>query len=114
MCMSQARRAWRALAVAAVAAVFAVHGDPASTQPAPASPADRCWYVIQETVVPVNLPKVSVVVAGAQHPSLRKVTIRELASPKRLVTEFFATPERVDELLQSLAQRRHACSGGSP
>ena len=70
----------------------------------------RCWYVVPETVVPVNLNEVAVVTSQASDASLRRVTFLQTGRPMKVVTELVVDPMRLDELLESVAQRRHECA----
>jgi hypothetical protein len=70
----------------------------------------RCWYVVPETVVPVNLNEVAVVSSPASDPSLRKVTFLGTGRPMKVVTELVVDPMRLDELLEVVARRRSECA----
>lgn len=77
----------------------------------PVAVLERCWYVVQETVVPVNLPRVTVSVSATADSMHRRVTFRQIAKPNKVVTEIVVTPDRADELLEVLAFRRSECAG---
>ena len=79
----------------------------------PAPVPSRCWYVVQETVVPVNLVTVSVTVTGTGDPGLRKVIFRDAARQNRLVTQVETTPNRAAELIDAIQRRRRECTEGS-
>ena len=74
---------------------------------------ERCWYVVEETVVPVNLPRVLIDVSPAPGPAMRRVRFRDSAKPAGLITEVVVSADRAHELLEALAQRRNECAGGS-
>ena len=74
---------------------------------------ERCWYVVEETVVPVNLPRVLIDVSPAPGSAMRRVRFRDSAKPVGLITEVVVSADRAHELLEALAQRRNECAGGS-
>ena len=83
-------------------------GQGNATEPAE---APRCWYVVPETVVPVNLNEVAVVASAASDPAHRRVTFVRLNRPMKVVTEFVATTDRFEELAEITAHRRNECAG---
>ena len=74
---------------------------------------ERCWYVVEETVVPVNLPRVLIDVSPAPGFAMRRVRFRDSAKPAGLITEVVVSADRAHELLEALAQRRNECAGAS-
>jgi hypothetical protein len=87
------------------------HRGAASPQACSSAPvAARCWYVVPETVVPVNLNDVAVVSSRVHDASLRRVTFLQTARPMKVVTELVVDPLRLDEVLESVAQRRNECA----
>jgi len=95
---------------AASAAVRSAGAEPQRPPPAP----QRCWYVVHETVVPVNLPTVAITVTVAPDPALRNVTFARTARPGTVVTEVTVTPDRAEELVDAVARRREECAGALP
>jgi hypothetical protein len=86
-------------------------GQGKPTEPTEPAEAPRCWYVVPETVVPVNLNEVAVVASAASDPAHRKVTFMRLDKPMKVVTEFVATTDRFEELAEITAHRRNECAG---
>jgi hypothetical protein len=73
----------------------------------------RCWYVVEETVVPVNLPQVTVRVVPTSDHAMRRVSFRDVAKPRQLITEAVVSPERAQELMDALAHRRNECASAA-
>ena len=80
-------------------------------KPSEGAEAPRCWYVVPETVVPVNLNEVALVASAASDPAHRRVTFLRLTRPTKVVTEFLATTDRFEELAEITALRRNECAG---
>ncbi|HEX6704006.1 MAG TPA: hypothetical protein VF169_04530 [Albitalea sp.] len=89
----------------------AVHSADAEPQRVPVA-LPRCWYVVHETVVPVNLAAVAIAVTVAPDPALRIVTFARIALPGTVVTEITVSPARAQELIDEVARRREECAAG--
>jgi hypothetical protein len=111
----QLRGVWAAwgsrLSLLFLVATPQAHSGAGNSKASPAAPVVvRCWHVVPETVVPVNLNEVAVVSSPAGDASLRRVTFLQIGRPIKVVTELVVDPMRLGELLEAVAHRRSECA----
>ena len=73
----------------------------------------RCWFLVRETVVPVNLPDVTVRVEAGSKPATRRVLFQRKTPPYQLVHQLEVDAGRAAELQDEVSERLEYCFGPS-